>query len=192
MHCVTSQKRRNLLTNFTLVATRLEHGVERISAICTEVKNAWSYTCTTPYVLWRCDWLSKDITSHLYVQQLEGLVYYVQYAVFCVSYTLCFMYLWSPIIELSMLRWLLVPSSSGKKVKYPRYRPTWPRGVQEVKAPRFHDTRHTMVVRSSPPLPSGIFLEAESTPDLSNASEKSPSDTTGDRSRDLPTSSAAP
>ena len=37
-----------------------------------------------------------------------------------------------------------------KKVKYPRYRPTWPRGFQEVKAPRFHDTRHTKVVRSSP------------------------------------------
>ena len=33
---------------------------------------------------------------------------------------------------------------------YPRYRPTWRRGVQEVKAPRFHDTRHTEVVRSSP------------------------------------------
>ena len=37
-----------------------------------------------------------------------------------------------------------------KKVKYPRYRPTWPRGVQEVKAPRFHDTRHMKVVRSLP------------------------------------------
>ena len=35
-------------------------------------------------------------------------------------------------------------------VKYPRYRPTWPRGVQQVKAPRFHDTRHTKVVRLSP------------------------------------------
>jgi hypothetical protein len=34
--------------------------------------------------------------------------------------------------------------------KYPRYRPTWPRGVQEVKAPRFLDTRHMKVVRSSP------------------------------------------
>ena len=30
------------------------------------------------------------------------------------------------------------------------YRPTWPRGVQEVKAPRFLDTRHMKVVRSSP------------------------------------------
>ena len=36
-----------------------------------------------------------------------------------------------------------------KRVKYPRYRPTWPRGVQEVKAPRFLDTRHMKVVRSS-------------------------------------------
>ena len=35
------------------------------------------------------------------------------------------------------------------KVKYPRYRPTWPRGVQGVKAPRFPDTRHMKVVRLS-------------------------------------------
>ena len=34
--------------------------------------------------------------------------------------------------------------------KYPRYRPTWPRGVQEVKSPRFLDTRRMKVVRSSP------------------------------------------
>ena len=33
---------------------------------------------------------------------------------------------------------------------YPSYRPTWPRGDQEFKAPRFLDTRHTKVVRSSP------------------------------------------
>ena len=59
------------------------------------------------------------------------------------------------------------------KVRYPRYRPTWPRGVQEVKAPRFLDTRHTKVVRSSPlctgrlypqEYPGTHFLEAESTP----------------------------
>ena len=36
------------------------------------------------------------------------------------------------------------------KVKYPHYRPTWPTGVQEVKAPRFLDTWHMKVVRSSP------------------------------------------
>jgi hypothetical protein len=83
------------------------------------------------------------------------------------------------------------------KGKPPLSRPTWPIGVQEVKAPRFLDTRHMKVVR--PPLPPGIswysFLEAESTPGhmkLSESSEKIPSDTTGDRSRDLPTSSAAP
>ena len=35
-------------------------------------------------------------------------------------------------------------------LKYPRYRPTWPRRVQEVKAPRFLNTLHTKVVRSSP------------------------------------------
>ena len=38
-------------------------------------------------------------------------------------------------------------SKSKKKVKYPRYRPTWPRGAQEVKAPTFHDTRHMKLVR---------------------------------------------
>ena len=63
--------------------------------------------------------------------------------------------------------------STKKKVKCPRYRPTWPRGVQEVKASRFHDTRHTKVVRSSPLRTSRLyppviswysFLEAELTP----------------------------
>ena len=39
---------------------------------------------------------------------------------------------------------------SEAKKKYPRYRPTWPRGVQEVKAPRFLNTRHMKVIRSSP------------------------------------------
>ena len=32
---------------------------------------------------------------------------------------------------------------------YHGYRPQWPRGVQEAKAPRFLDTRHMKVVRSS-------------------------------------------
>ena len=39
---------------------------------------------------------------------------------------------------------------NNNKVKRPRYKPTWPRVVQEVKAPRFLDTRHMKVVRSSP------------------------------------------
>ena len=73
----------------------------------------------------------------------------------------------------------------SKKIKYPRYRPTWPRGVQEVKAPRFHDTRHMKVVRSSPLRTGRLVLM-----DLSEASEKIPSDTTGDRipvgGRDIP------
>ena len=44
-----------------------------------------------------------------------------------------------------------LPTNIAKvKVKYPRYRPTCPRGVQEVRAPRFLDTRHMKVVRSSP------------------------------------------
>ena len=61
-----------------------------------------------------------------------------------------------------------------------------PRGVQEVKTARFLDTRHMKVVRSSPrpPLPSGISWY------LPETSGKIPSDRTGDRSRDLPTSSA--
>ena len=56
------------------------------------------------------------------------------------------------------------PQITNSKVKYPRYRPTWPRAVQEVKAPRFLDTQHR------PPLPPGIswysFLEAESNPGI--------------------------
>ena len=54
------------------------------------------------------------------------------------------------------------------KVKYPRYRPTWPRRVQEVKAPRFHEGGKVVTLTYRPPLPPGIswysFLEAESTP----------------------------
>ena len=53
---------------------------------------------------------------------------------------------------------------------YPRYSPTWPRGVQEVKAPRFLATRHKKVVRSSPLRTGRLYpqeypgtLEAEST-----------------------------
>jgi hypothetical protein len=34
----------------------------------------------------------------------------------------------------------------GKKVKWPRKRPTWPWGVREVKVPGFIDNRHTKVV----------------------------------------------
>ena len=62
-----------------------------------------------------------------------------------------------------------------------------------------HEGGKVVTPTHRPPLPPGIswysFLEAESTPghmDLSDASENIPSDTTGDRSRDLPTSSAAP
>ena len=36
------------------------------------------------------------------------------------------------------------------KGKVSRYRPTWPRRFQDVKAPRFLDTRPMKVVRSSP------------------------------------------
>ena len=59
-------------------------------------------------------------------------------------------------------------TTTTTKVKYPHYRPTWLRGVQEVRAPRFHDTRHTKIVRSSLLRTGRLypqeFLEAESTP----------------------------
>jgi hypothetical protein len=77
----------------------------------------------------------------------------------------------------------------------PHYRPTWPRGIQEVKAPRFLDTRHMKVVMSSPLRTGRLYPQAESTPghiNFSDASEKIPNDTTGERPRDLPTSSVEP
>ena len=47
--------------------------------------------------------------------------------------------------------------NNAVKAKYPRYRRTWPRGVLEVKAPRFLDTRHMKVVRSSPLRTGGLY-----------------------------------
>ena len=84
-----------------------------------------------------------------------------------------------------------------RKVKYPRYRPTWPRAVQEVKAPRFRHSAHEggkiVTPTHRPPLPPVIssysFLEAHG---LVGCFGKTPSNTTGDRSRDIPTGSAAP
>ena len=77
------------------------------------------------------------------------------------------------------------------KVKYPCYRPTWPRGAQEVKAPRFLDTRYMKVVRSSP-LRTGRLYPPGTWTCRMLRKKKIPSDTTGDRSGDLQTSSAAP
>jgi hypothetical protein len=87
--------------------------------------------------------------------------------------------------------------------KLSRYRPEQAHGDPVGKAPDFLDVRHMKVVGRQPYAPAGFtprsilysFLEAESTPGhmvLSLASEKIPSDSTGDRSRDLPTSSAQP
>jgi hypothetical protein len=68
-----------------------------------------------------------------------------------------------------------------------------------VKASNFHDVRHyeggkVLALTQRPSLPPGVssysFLEVESTPRHmlpSVATEKIPSDTTGDRSRDPPT-----
>ena len=60
---------------------------------------------------------------------------------------------------------------------------------QEVKAPRFHDTRHMKVVRNILVLIFRGWVDLGHM-DLSDASEKIPSDTTGDRFGDLPTRSA--
>jgi hypothetical protein len=80
-----------------------------------------------------------------------------------------------------------------------------PRGSGQVKAPNFLDVRHCKGGRLSALRigrlyprrnPSYSFSEAESPPGHmvpSGATEKSPvTDTTGNRSRDLPTSSAVP
>jgi hypothetical protein len=96
------------------------------------------------------------------------------------------------------------PDMEGKKVKLSRYRPEQALRDPEVKAPDFLDFRHyeggkVVTLTQRPSLPPGIswysFLEAESTPEHmvpSVASEKIPSDITGKRSRDPPTSSAVP
>jgi hypothetical protein len=85
-----------------------------------------------------------------------------------------------------------------------RVGPERPLGIQYVKAADIRAFRHCeggkVVARTHrPSLPQGVswysFLEAESTPGhmvLLVAMEKIPSDTTGNWSRDLPTSSAAP
>jgi hypothetical protein len=91
------------------------------------------------------------------------------------------------------------------KVKFSRYRPEQALGYPEGQGFRiFHDFRHyeggkVVTLTHRPSLRPGVswysFLEAESTPGhmiTSVATEKIPSDTTGDRSRDPQTSSAVP
>jgi hypothetical protein len=90
------------------------------------------------------------------------------------------------------------------KVKFSRYRPEQDLGDPEVKAPDFLDFRHyeggkVVTLTNRPSLPPGVswysFSEAESTPGHMvplSVSEKIPSYTTGDRSRDPPTISAVP
>jgi hypothetical protein len=75
-----------------------------------------------------------------------------------------------------------------------RDKPRWPKGFRQVKAPDFLDFRHyeggkVVTLTHRPSLPPGVcwysFLEAELTPRhmvLSVATEKIPTDTTGDRS----------
>ena len=51
----------------------------------------------------------------------------------------------------------------SKGVKYPRYRPTWLRGVQQVKAPQIsrhsaHEGGKVVTPTYRPPLPPGISL----------------------------------
>ena len=59
-------------------------------------------------------------------------------------------YIYVAVCSLSAVRCLIIVCFCLVKVKYPRYGPTWPRGVQEVRAPRFLDTRHMKVVSLSP------------------------------------------
>ena len=90
------------------------------------------------------------------------------------------------------------------KVKVSHNRPRWPKGFRVGQGPYFLDVRHYEGGRSLA-LGTGSlyprrnpwysFLEAESTPGhmvLSVATEKIPIDTTGNRSRGRPTSSAVP
>jgi len=92
----------------------------------------------------------------------------------------------------------------GKGEGHPATGRGGPRGSGQIKAPDFLDVRHYKGGRSSA-LRTGrlnprrnpwySFSEDESTPGHmipSGATEKLPSDTTGNRSRDLPTSSAMP
>jgi hypothetical protein len=95
-----------------------------------------------------------------------------------------------------------VASSEVKvKVKLSRYRPEQAPGGSGRLRPRIFMTFGTMKVVGRYPYEPAVFtpwysfLEAESTPGhmvLSVTTGKIPSDTTGDRSRDPPTSSAAP
>ena len=93
----------------------------------------------------------------------------------------------------------------SSKGKFSHYRPKQALGDPEGQGSGFFLTFGTIkVVRSSPVRTGRLypqdfsrysFLEAESTPGhmvLSVAAEKIPSDTTGNRSRDPPTSSAVP
>jgi hypothetical protein len=93
----------------------------------------------------------------------------------------------------------------GGKIKVFRYKPEVALGVPGGQGSWIASTFGTMKVVRSSPLRTGrlhpqefpwySFLEAESTPGHMVplvASEKIPSDTTGDRSQDLPTSSAVP
>jgi hypothetical protein len=84
-------------------------------------------------------------------------------------------------------------------VKFSRYRPDQALGDPEVKASDLLDFRHceggnvVTLTCLTPEVSWYSFLEAESTPGHmvpSLATEKIPSATTGDRSRDPPTSSA--
>jgi hypothetical protein len=90
------------------------------------------------------------------------------------------------------------------KVKVSRDRPRWPKGFRYVKALDFLDFRHyeggnVVTLTHRPSLLPGVswysFFEAESTPGHMVplvATEKIPSDSNGDGSRDPPTSSGVP
>jgi hypothetical protein len=96
----------------------------------------------------------------------------------------------------------ITTKGNGKGKVFPLQAWTGPWGSGRLRLPDFYDFRHyeagkVVTLTHRPSLPPGVswysFLEAESTPGhmvLSAATEKIPSDTTGDRSRDPPTSSS--
>ena len=94
------------------------------------------------------------------------------------------------------------PSAKGKIFSLQAYAGPW--GSGRLRLPDFLDFRHdeggkVVTLTHGPSLPPGVswysYLEAESTPGHmvpTVASEKIPSNTTGDRSRDPPNSNAVP
>jgi hypothetical protein len=142
------------------------------------------------------DWLTNILV--VFVRKIEKCIKkYVAVFVLLVSQLLDMT--WHDIRQLVVRVWLLV---KGKDFPLQAWSGAW--GFRRLRLLDRLDIRHyeggkVVTLTHRPSLPQGVsrysFLEAESTPGHmvpSVASEKIPSDTTGERSRDLPTSSAVP